>query len=70
MKKLEVTGRPLWIDPTTQKRYTVSQLRAMNGYYEDIIGVDDNYDVLMLDLNLREKYPELHICSFKFEEIE
>ena len=32
MKKLKVTGRPLLIDPTTQKRHTVSQLRAMNCY--------------------------------------
>ena len=42
----------------------------MNCYYEDIIEVDDNYDVMMLDLNLREKYPELHTYNFKFEEIE
>ena len=70
MKKLKVTGRPLLIDPITQKRYTISQLRAMNCYYEDIIVVDDNYDVMMLDLNLREKYPELHTYNFKFEEIE
>lgn len=70
MKKLKVTGQHLLIDPITQKRYTISQLRAMNCYYEDIIEVDDNYDVMMLDLNLREKYPELHTYNFEFEEIE
>ena len=30
MKKLKITGRPLLIDPNTQKIYTVAQLRAMN----------------------------------------
>ena len=69
MKKLKITGRPLLIDPNTQKRYTVSQLRAMNCYYEDIIEVEDDYDVLMLDLNLKEKYPELRTFNLKFEEI-
>ena len=69
MKKLKITGRPLLIDPNTQKRYTVSQLRAMNCYYEDIIEVEDDYDVLMLDLNLKEKYPELRTFNVKFEEI-
>ncbi len=69
MKKLKITGRPLLIDPNTQKIYNVAQLRAMNCYYEDIIEVDDNYDVLMLDLDLKEKYPELRTYNFKFEEI-
>ena len=69
MKKLKITGRPLLIDPNTQKIYTVSQLRAMNCYYEDIIEVDDNYDTLMLDLNLKQKHPELKTYNFKFEEI-
>jgi len=69
MKKLKITGRPLLIDPNTQKIYTVAQLRAMNCYYEDVIEVDDNYDVLMLDLDLKEKYPELRTYNFKFEEI-
>jgi hypothetical protein len=69
MKKLKITGRPLLIDPNTQKQYTVSQLCAMNCYYEDIIEVDDNYDTLMLDLNLQHKYPELKTYNLKFEEI-
>lgn len=30
----------------------------MNCYYEDIIEVDDNYDTLMLTLNLKEKYSD------------
>lgn len=69
MKKLKITGRPLLIDPNTQKIYTVSQLRAMNCYYEDIIEVDDSYDVLMLDLELKEKHPEIRTYNLKFEEI-
>lgn len=69
MKKLKIAGRPLLIDPNTQKIYTVSQLRAMNCYYEDIIDVDDNYDVLMLDIELKEKHPELRTYNLKFEEI-
>lgn len=69
MKKLKITGRPLLIDPNTQKQYTVSQLRVMNCYYEDIIEVDDNYDTLILTLNLKEKYPELRTYNLKFEEI-
>lgn len=69
MKELKVTGRPLLIDPNTQKRYTESQLRAMNCYYEDIIEVEDNYDTLELALNLKEKYPELKTYNLKFEEI-
>ena len=69
MKELKVTGRPLLIDPNTQKRYTESQLRAMNYYYEDIIEVEDNYDTLELALNLKEKYPELKTYKLKFEEI-
>ena len=69
MKKLKITGRPLLIDPNTQKIYTVSQLRAMNCYYEDIIEVEDNYDTLTLDLKLKQKYPELKTYNLKFEEI-
>ena len=69
MKEIKVTGRPLLIDPNTQKRYTESQLRAMNCYYEDIIEVEDNYDTLMLDLDLKEKHPELKTYNLKFEEI-
>ena len=41
----------------------------MNCYYEDIIEVDNNYDVLMLDLKLKQQYPELKTYSLKFEEI-
>ena len=69
MKKLKITGRPLLIDPNTQKMYTVAQLRTMNCYYEDIIEVDDNYDTLILDLKLKQQYPELKTYNFKFEEI-
>lgn len=69
MKKLKVTGRPLLIDPNTQKIYTVSQLRAMNCYYEDIIEIEDNYNVLTLELKLKEKYPEIRTYNLKFEEI-
>lgn len=69
MKKLKVTGRPLLIDPNTQKIYTVSQLRAMNCYYEDIIELEDNYNVLTLELKLKGKYPEIRTYKLKFEEI-
>lgn len=69
MKKLKITGRPLLIDPNTQKMYTVSQLRAMNCYYEDIIEVEDNYNLITLELKLKQKYPELKTYNFKFEEI-
>lgn len=69
MKKLKITGRPLLIDPNTQKIYTISQLRAMNCYYEDIIEVEDNYNVLTLELKLKEKHPEIHTYNLKFEEI-
>ncbi len=48
MKKLKVTGCQLLIDPNTQKIYTVSQFRAMNCYYEDIMEIEDNYNVLTL----------------------
>lgn len=69
MKKLKITGQPLLIDPNTQKMYTVSQLRAMNCYYEDIIEVEDNYNLITLELKLKQKYPELKTYNFKFEEI-
>lgn len=69
MKKLKITGRPLLIDPNTQKMYTVSQLRAMNCYYEDILEVEDDYNVLTLELRLKEKYPEIRTYNLKFEEI-
>ena len=69
MKKLKITGRPLLIDPNTQKMYTVSQLRATNCYYEDILEVEDDYNVLTLELRLKEKYPEIRTYNLKFEEI-
>ena len=69
MKKLKITGRPLLIDQNTQKMYTVSQLRAMNCYYEDILEVEDDYNVLTLELRLKEKYPEIRTYNLKFEEI-
>ena len=69
MKKLKITGRPLLIDPNTQKMYTVSQLRSMNCYYEDILEVEDDYNVVTLELRLKEKYPEIRTYNLKFEEI-
>ena len=70
MKKIKVTARPMITDPTTGKSYTVSQLLAMNCYFQDVIVVEDSYDKFALREEIVEKYPETKTYNFKFEEIE
>jgi hypothetical protein len=70
MKKIKVTARPMMIDPATGKSYTVSQLLAMNCYFQDIITAEDCYDKFLLLEEIVEKYPETKTYNFKFEEIE
>ena len=70
MKKIKVTACPMIIDPATEKSYTVSQLLAMNYYFQDVIVVEDSYDKFALREEIVGKYPETKTYNFKFEEIE
>lgn len=69
MKRIRVIARERIIDPTTKGFHTGAGLRALNGYYEDIFEVDDNYSKTSLVLELEDRYPELRGRTFEIIEL-
>ena len=45
MKLIKVIARERIIDPSTKKIHTDEGLRALDGYYEETIEVDESYDI-------------------------
>lgn len=69
MKTIKVIARERIIDPTTGRCHNDTGLMALNGYYENVIDVEDDYNKTSLVLYLEETYPELKGRSFEIIEI-
>lgn len=69
MKKVRIIARERIVDPTTGRRHSDAGLMALNGYYEDVIDVEDDYNKSTLVLRLEEIRPELKGRSFEIIEI-
>lgn len=69
MKKIKVIARARIIDPKTKKYHDDVGLCALNGYYENVFMVQDDFDEIMFILALEEEFPELKNRSFYIEEI-
>ena len=69
MKKVKIIARERIIDPATGRRHTDAGLMALNGYYEDVIDVEDDYNKISLVLHLEEMHPELKGRLFEIIEI-
>lgn len=69
MKKVRIIARERIIDPKTGRKHNDAGLMALNGYYEDVIDVEDDYNKTTLVLRLEEVRPEFKGCSFEIIEI-
>lgn len=69
MKNIKVIARERIIDPTAGRYHDDTGLMALNGYYENVIDVEDDYNKTSLVLHLEETYPELKGRSFEIIEI-
>ena len=70
MKKIRIIAREKIFNPNTGKRHSDEGLRALNGYFEDIVELNDNYDKISLILKYEEMYPRISGWDFQIEEIE
>lgn len=69
MKKIKVIARERIINPAAQKIFSDAGLMALNGYYENVFEVDENYNKTTFILELEEKHPELKGRYFKIIEL-
>ena len=69
MKKIKIIAREMIINPTTGKVHPDEGLRALNGYFEDIKEVAENYDKISLILQYEEQYPEIKGWNFQITEV-
>ena len=70
MKKVRVIARQNIIAPRTKKRHTDFGLMALDGYFEDVLTVEDDYDRTLLIIELGEKYPKMRGWLFEINEVQ
>jgi len=69
MKKIKIIAREMIINPTTGRVHSDDGLRVLNGYFEDIKEVAENYDKLSLILQYEEQYPGIKGRNFQITEV-
>ena len=69
MKKIKMVARAMIINPETNRIYTDEGLRALDGYFEDIVEVEDDYDASELVSSYEELYPELAGRDFQIIDV-
>lgn len=69
MKRMAVIARQRIIDPKTMKIHTDEGLRALNGYYEDVVTVEEPFDETSFILQFEEEHPELRGWNFQLSKI-
>lgn len=69
MKKICIVAKERIINPSTGKIHSDDGLRALDGYFEDVIEVDDNYNEISLLLQYEEEHPEIKGWNFQITEI-
>lgn len=70
MKKIRIIARGARFNPVTKKKYTDTELRAVNLYFEDIINVTEDYNKNVIVIKYEEKYSYLRGWTFQIMEIE
>ena len=70
MKKICIIARQRIINPHTMKVHDDNGLRALNGYYEDVITVEAPFDETSFVLQFEEAHPELKGWNFQLVEID
>lgn len=68
MKRIRVIARERIINPSTMRIHTDAGLMALNGYWENIYEVEDDYSQTSFIDDLEGKNPEL--CGRDFQIIE
>lgn len=69
MKKVRIIARQMIISPETGEVHSDEGLRALNGYYEDIIQVPETYDSTRIVLNFENEHPEFYGWNFQIQEL-
>lgn len=69
MKKIGIIARQRIIDSTTKKIHNDDGLRALNGYFEDVVLVEEPFDETTFVLKYEEDHPELKGWSFQIIDI-
>ena len=69
MKKIGIIARQRIIDPTTKKIHNDDGLRALNGYFEDVVLVEEPFDKTTFVLKYEEDHPELKGWRFQIIDI-
>lgn len=70
MKKIRIIARQRIINPHTMKVHDDNGLRALNGYYEDVITVEVPFYETSFVLQFEEAHPELKGWNFQLVEID
>ena len=70
MKKIRIIARQRIINPHTMKVHDDNGLRALNGYYEDVITVEVPFDETSFVLQFEEAHPEIKGWNFQLVEID
>lgn len=68
MKRIRVIARERIINPSTMRIHTDAGLMALNGYWENVYEVEDDYSQTSFIDDLEGKNPEL--CGRDFQIIE
>ena len=68
MKKIKVIARDKTINPDMMQVYDDDGLRALNGYHEEIVPVDEPYDMDAFVQKYEEDHPELKGWIFQLFE--
>lgn len=69
MKTIKVIGRETIINPATGNCHDDAGLRALDGYYEEVFSVEDNYDKTGFILELEKEILKLKNYNLQIEEI-
>ena len=69
MKKYRIIARQRIIDPKTKRVHDDFGLMALNGYYEDVVTVEEPFDETSFILQFEEEHPELRGWDFQLSEI-
>ena len=70
MKKYRIIARQRIIDPKTKRVHDDFGLMALNGYYEDIIEMNEPIDEIMFHLQFEQDLPEYKGWNLQIIEIE
>ncbi|MBO5938444.1 MAG: hypothetical protein J6Q82_02970 [Clostridia bacterium] len=69
MKRISIIARQRIINPHTMKVHNDNGLKALNGYFEDIVVVDEPFNETTFILQYEEKHQELKGWDFQIKEI-